>query len=141
MSDDMNIDYHSSERRNAVRVTPTGHKLSFDQGQFKLDCIDISMDGVALKSDASLATMDDEQVAFIHDQDDTIIGKVKARLIYKQSSRSGWQFTAMADEVREFIEELVLDTQKHQLRKAANERLVEQEKELLHLPDKDDLAE
>lgn len=133
MSDDMYFDYHSNERRNAVRVIPVGHKLSFDQGQFKLDCIDISMDGVALKSDASLPTLSEEQVGFILDQDDSVIGKVKARLIYKQPDRSGWQFTALEDEVREFIETLVLDTQKQELRKAANERLVEQEKELLHL--------
>lgn len=133
MSEDVNFDYHSDERRNAVRVTPVDHKLSFDQGQFKLDCIDISMDGVSLKSDNSLPTLAQEQVGFILDQDDLIIGKVKARLIYKLSDRSGWQFTALEDEVREFIEALVLDTQKQELRKAANERLTEQEIELLHL--------
>ncbi|CUB03402.1 PilZ domain-containing protein [Marinomonas fungiae] len=133
MSEDANFDYHSNERRNAVRVIPVGHKLSFNQGELKLGCLDISMDGVALKSNASLPTSLDEQVGFILDQDDRVIGKIKARLIYKLEQRSGWQFTAMEDKVREFIETLVLATQKQALRKAANERLIEQEKELLHL--------
>lgn len=137
MTDDINIDYHSDERRNAVRVIPVGHKLTFEQGNDKFQCIDISMDGVALQSNAELVAPNHEQEAFILDQDDQVIGKVKARLIYKTAGRSGWQFTAMEDEVREFIETLVLDTQKQSLRRAANERLVEQEQELLHLDPKD----
>lgn len=133
MASDKNMTYHSSERRNAVRVTPNDHKLSFDQGSFKLNCLDISMDGVALKSDKTLPTLEGEQVAFVLDQNDVIIGKVRARLVYKQDARSGWQFTALEDAVRSFIDQLVLDTQKDALRKAAGERLAEKEKQLLDL--------
>ena len=91
------------------------------------------MDGVALKSNKSLPTLEGEQVAFVLDQNDVIIGKVRARLVYKQDARSGWQFTALEDAVRSFIDQLVLDTQKDALRKAAGERLAEKEKQLLDL--------
>lgn len=125
------IEYHSDERRNALRVSPVGHTLNFDEGSFKLPCIDISVNGIALKSDDSLPTIAGEVVAFVMDQDDNIIGQVKARLIYKHSSRSGWQFSAMEDRVREFVETLVLNTQKASLRAAAVERMKEEERELL----------
>lgn len=136
MTDDKNIEYSSSERRNAIRVVPKGHKLSFTHNTVTtLECIDISMDGVALMSDLDLAIDNNDQVAFILDQNDVVIGKVNARLVYKQPSRSGWQFTAMEEEVREFIDQLVLETQKKALRKAAHERIVKNEKKLLDLAD------
>ncbi|SBT19043.1 PilZ domain protein [Marinomonas gallaica] len=135
MSGDQNFEYQSSERRNAVRVIPKDHTLTFDQGKYKFGCIDISMDGVALASDLDLAIQEGEQVAFILDENDRIIGQVKAKLIYKKPDRSGWAFTAIEDQVSEFIDELVLETQKSALRAAASTRRIEQEKAIL---DEDD---
>lgn len=132
------IEYHSDERRNALRVTPVGHTLCFDEGSFKFACIDISVDGIALASDDNFPTIEDEVVAFVVDQDDVIIGKVKARLIYRQAQRSGWQFTSMEESVREFVETLVLNTQKEALRAAAVERMREEEKHLLDLEDEEE---
>lgn len=134
-SDSASIEYHSNERRNALRVIPNGHTISFDEGGFKCPCLDISVDGVSLASDDSLPIPNDEIVAFVIDQDGQVIGKIKARLIYKLPHRSGWQFTAMEESVREFIETLVLDTQKASLRAAALERMKEEEKNLLDLDD------
>lgn len=131
------IEYYSNERRNALRVTPVGHTLNFDEGSFKLPCIDISVDGIALENDGTLPTIEDEVVAFVMDQDGNVIGQVKARLVYKQATRSGWKFTAMEDSVREFVETLVLNTQKESLREAAVERMKEQERELLGLEEKE----
>ncbi|WP_067218706.1 PilZ domain-containing protein [Marinomonas gallaica] len=135
MSGDQNFEYQSSERRNAVRVIPKGHTLTFDGGIYKLDCVDISVDGVALASDLDLAIEAGEQIAFIMDENDRVIGQVKAKLIYKKPGRSGWMFTAIEEQVSEFIDELVLETQKSVLRTAASTRREEQEKIILDQED------
>ncbi|MBM6550126.1 PilZ domain-containing protein [Marinomonas ostreistagni] len=131
------IEYHSNERREALRVSPVGHTICFDGGTFKFACIDISVDGTSLASDDSFETIEDEVVGFVVDQDGIVVGKVKARLIYRQAERSGWQFTAMEDSVREYVETLVLNTQKESLRAAAVERMKEEEKDLLDLDEEE----
>lgn len=137
MSKDSNIEYHSSERRNAIRVTPEGCCLTFVTDQIQLKCLDISVDGVALESDLDLSFNNNDQVAFVLNADNEVIGKVLIRLVYKTAGRSGWQFTMLDETVREFVEGLVLETQKKALRKAASIRITEAEKNLLDLKDKE----
>lgn len=131
MSGDKNFDYQSNERRNAVRVTPLENSLSFQAGQHKFHCLDISMDGVALKSDSTIAFQESDQITFTLYENDQIIGSLKALLIYKSENRSGWQFTAVEDDVLDFFDNLVLNTQKTVLRKAASSRITQQEKIIL----------
>lgn len=130
---DSQITYHSQERRNALRVKPTDHKLRFLHNELVLPCIDISVLGVglAIEDDVLLEVNEGDIVAFVLDQDDQIIGQIKARLIHRTHNHSGWQFTATEDSVLEFIDELVLDTQKAELKRAALERLKQDEKDLL----------
>ena len=131
------ISYDSHERRNAIRVSPTAHKIKFRHNNLVLPCVDISVLGVGLSHNENvlLDANAGDIVAFVLDQDDTIIGQIKARLIYREPTHSGWQFTAIEDSVVEFIDSLVLDTQKVALKKAALERLEEDEKHILEQDD------
>ncbi len=140
MSRESSIEYHSTERRNAIRVTPVGHKIQFEHSSTVYPCRDISVLGVGLETDASLPFTIGEIVAFVLNQDDYVIGQVRARLVHKKSSHSGWQFTALEDSVKEFVDNLVLTTQKDQLKKVAKERRAAQEKAFLKQDDSSDDA-
>ncbi|ADZ91329.1 PilZ domain-containing protein [Marinomonas mediterranea] len=134
MEDTSAIHYESSERRNAVRVEPLGCTLQFSNDGNKFQCVDISVNGVALSLTNDPPTplpKNGALTAFIVDQDGIVIGKVVARKIYQQNERSGWAFIQAEERVLTFVEELVLETQKAVLRQASSERKKHEEEAIL----------
>lgn len=124
--------YESNERRQSVRVSLEGYLVQFIQNDKQYKCLDLSATGMALHTPMNIR--EDERQAFLLDYNNHIVGEVVASPIYQQDGRSGWQFTRVDRNVRNLIEELILQIQKKQLKAAKKIRDKNEEARLLGLP-------
>ena len=128
------IRYLSNERRDALKVKVTDLELFFiDQSQHN-KCIDLSVDGCSLLN--CLSAEKDLLQSFTLAYNEKHIGSLMAQCIYVNGNRSGWKFTQTESRVSHFIEALVLDIQKQQLRLEKIQRQAKEERDLLGLKGK-----
>ena len=124
--------YESSNKRHAVRVDTQHHRLVFHKDSHEnYTCSDLSFAGASLvgTSKYKLGT----SVKFILTHKGKKIGALIAKITQINNNTSSWKFTKMQPQVKDFIEYLVLDVQKTQLKEASEKRKIEEEAQLLGL--------
>ena len=126
--------YESSNKRKAVRVDTQHHRLVFHKDKHEnYTCSDLSISGASLVGTSTYEVS--TSIKFILTYKGKKIGALIASLAKINQNSSSWKFTKIQPQVKEFIESLLLDIQKNDLKAASEKRKIEQEARLLGLDD------
>ncbi|TBR42154.1 hypothetical protein CBF23_007660 [Marinomonas agarivorans] len=124
--------YESANKRDAVRVDTLHHRLVFHKDSHEnYTCSDLSFSGASLvgTSKYQIGT----SVKFILTYKGRKVGSLIASITQLKGNSSSWKFVKMQPQVKDFIENLVLEVQKSELKQASEKRKVEEEAKLLGL--------
>lgn len=124
--------YESSNKRHAVRVDTQRHKLVFHKDSTEhYTCWDLSFSGASLVGTSKYKT--GSSVKFILTHKGKKVGALIAKITQINHNTSSWKFTKMQPQVKDFIESLVLEVQKAELKEASEKRKIKEEAQLLGL--------
>lgn len=124
--------YESANKREAVRVDTQHHRLVFHKDSHEnYTCSDLSFSGASLVGTSKYEV--GVSIKFILTYKGKKVGSLIATLTKLKGNSTSWKFTKMQPQVKDFIENLVLEVQKTQLKEASERRKIEEEARILGL--------